>query len=562
MSAGKYNVESLGQIEISDKDYLGAGGEASIYVKDKMAVKIYHSPSQMIPVQKIQELKNISDPNVLIPKHIVFKGSSVPVGYVMEYKPNTHPLCKLFTKSFKDRNNIENKTIDDLVSQMQSTISNIHKASCLCVDLNEMNELVSPRFAKVYFIDVDSYQTPSYKATAIMDSIKDRSIKGCKWTEGSDWFSFAILAFQMWIGIHPYKGKHPDYSPNEWMKRMDDGISVFDPKVVLPRVCNDISTIPKSHFNWMKDVFVNGARCQPPSLSNYVTILVPASFKFISANKIFDVKMIESCPENIKDVFNFMGINYLVGETKIYKGKAIMPVDIKNYQKVIMCESNGIDPVICTLNNNKVEFHELSGNIFGSINSQNMMSRNGCLYTTYNGQLIENSFVKMSDKLLHVTRVSASVMDLSTQVFDGVVIQNILGKIYATIPYKKGLCSNVALPDLNGYRIIGAKCDKNVCVIMTEKNGKYSRFILTFDERYITFTTRVTNDVSYSDVNLTVLPNGVAVLANDSDVEIFKDKNVKTIDNPPFDSTKKIFNISGVIHYIDGKEIYVAKINN
>ena len=318
-----YNVEGIGKVVVTDNNYLGAGGEATVYAKDQLAIKIYHDPSRMIPIQKIEELRQIKDARVLIPKHIVYKGGSSPVGYATLFKADTHPLCKLFTKTFKMKNNVSNEAVNAMVAQMQETIGNIHAADCLIVDLNEMNEIVSPKFDEVFFIDVDSYETPSFRATAIMESIRDHSVKKQLWTEGSDWYSFAILSFQMWIGIHPYKGKHPDYKPTEWIQRMIDGVSVFDPKSNLPRTCSDLSVIPKSHLSWLKDIFVNDARCAPPKMGDAMVISVPTAFKFVSASKSFETKLLETCLENIKSVYNFVGVNYMIGETNIHKGRAI-----------------------------------------------------------------------------------------------------------------------------------------------------------------------------------------------------------------------------------------------
>ena len=78
--------------------------------------------------------------------------------------------------------------------------------------LNESPERFLPNFLidrdmqHVLFIDVDSYQTAGFPATAIMDSIRDRH--SSTYSAGTDWFSFAILAFQMFVGVHPYRGKH------------------------------------------------------------------------------------------------------------------------------------------------------------------------------------------------------------------------------------------------------------------------------------------------------------------------------------------------------------------
>jgi hypothetical protein len=562
MPRATYTIEGIGKVTVTDNNYLADGGEATVYATNKLAIKIYHDSTRMIPLQKIEELRQIKDKHVLVPEHIVYKGSSSPVGYATPFKPNTYPLCKLFTKAFKNKNNIGGETINNLISQMQITINNIHGADCLVVDLNEMNEMVSPKFAHVYFIDVDSYETPSFRATAIMESIRDRKVKKQLWHKGSDWFSFAILSFQMWIGIHPYKGKHPDFKPNEWIERMNKGVSVFDPKVILPRSCADLSVIPKSHLGWLKDVFVNDARCAPPEMGDAIAIVVPTSFKFVTASKAFDTKFIEKCNENIKSVFNFVGVNYFIGEKNIHKGRAILPVNIVGADHVLMCESEGVDPIVCIQKGNEVSFSSGAGQEFGRISANSMMQRNGCIYTSFDGKLIENTFIRMGNRLIHSTRQAASVMDLSTQMFSGVIIQDLLGRKYITIPYGKGLCAHLSVKELDGCRVLDAKSERNFCAIMAEKGGKYYRFVLIFNSAYNQYTIRIAEDITYTEINLTVLPNGVAILALEDSVEIFKDTNVKTVDNPPFDSTKRIFNISGVIHFVDGKELHRTKMKS
>jgi protein associated with RNAse G/E len=94
---------------------------------------------------------------------------------------------------------------------------------------------------------------------------------------------------------------------------------------------------------------------------------------------------------------------------------------------------------------------------------------------------------------------------------------------------------------------------------MAEKNGIYYCFVFTFNQDYSSYTVRIAKDIPYSEINLTVLPNGIAVIVNNGDAEIFKDSNVKVVDNPPFNSTTKLYNYSGSIYYIDGKEIKSVK---
>ena len=90
----------------------------------------------------------------------------------MPFLNDSDPICKLFTKSFKTTNNIQNSDVIEIVKHMQKTISNIHSANCLVVDLNELNVMVDISKCYSYFIDVDSYQTKSFKATAIMEAIR------------------------------------------------------------------------------------------------------------------------------------------------------------------------------------------------------------------------------------------------------------------------------------------------------------------------------------------------------------------------------------------------------
>lgn len=555
-----YTVEGVGKVTITDKDFLGAGGEAQIFVKDNIAYKIYHDKKFVIPADKIKELLAIKATNVLKPEHMVYDPAGVPVGYCMTYKPDTHAICKLFTKAFKTRSSVTNEMITKLVEEIQNTIGQqIHPAKCLVVDLNELNLLSSADFKTPFFIDVDSFQTPSYRATAIMESIRDHKVKANHWTEESDWYSFGILAIQLWLGIHPYKGSHPDYKANEWVKRMEDGVSIFDSKSAIPSICSDFSVIPPSHLAWFKDIFLNNNRSKPPKVGDLqVVVSIPTSFRIITSSDMFTINRVEDCIETIINVFNYLGINYIIGTKNIHKGKATLPVEIAGYSKVLMCESENA-PVVCKLKDDTMFVEDDKGNQVGSIAATDMMYRNGCIYTARNGRLTENSFVQMGTRVIHAQRLAANILDLSTKVFDGVIFQDLLGKIHVTLPFAKGKCITLPVNELNGFRILDARCERNICGVMAEKSGIYYSFVLTFNDNYSGYTVRVTKDVSYGEVNLTVLPNGVAIMANNTSCEIFMGNSVKVIDSPPFNSTTKLFNYSGGVHYIDGKTIMSAK---
>jgi len=554
-------VKSKGPIILTDKDYIAAGGEAAVYKKGNTAYKIYHDPSKMISDGKIKELQVITSPTVLKPQDIILHNNKT-IGYIMSFVTNTHPICKLFTKTFRDKNNLEPKDIVDVVKKIQETIQKIHRDGCLIVDLNELNLLASKDFKDVYFIDVDSYQTKSYPATAIMESIRDRQVKGNQFTTSSDWFSFAVIASQLYLGIHPYKGRHPNYKPGDWSQRMDDGISIFDSKVTLPRTCYDFSVIPKAHYDWFQDIFVKNMRSIPP-LPDESLILIPISqFKVIESTGDFDVSEKWEYPDPVLMAYNYGGADFIVTTKKIYD-------DQKEYKKIPLekgkvgfCNSGDeFFPATCYLRDDNLAFFapDKTVPVLGGVKSQDFMMRNDHIYSLWDEKIIEYSIMKTSTKFILSSKQVCNASDTTTKFFDGVIFQDLLGKQFITLPFEPGKCIFKLIKELDGYRVLEAKSERNIVIALTEKGGSYHRFIFTFNDSYSDYKLRIEDDVSYCAVNFTVKPNGVCILATDTEVQIFKDDKIKKITNAPFDATNKLMNRRGDVFFIDGNKIFSIK---
>ncbi len=557
----KVIVDGIGQMTLTDNDFLGSGGEGDVFVKQGTAYKIYHDSLKMMPMAKIDELKKIQSANVICPEHIIYDNKNMPIGYTMQFKKNTFPLCKLFTKSFKNRSNISSAQICDLINNMKNVIEKIHLASVLIVDLNELNVLADNKNLEPFFIDTDSYETKSYKCTAIMDSIRDRLIKSNKWSQMSDWYSFAILAFQLLVGIHPYKGGHPKYTPGDFAKRMQDGVSVFDKDATMPIVATPLNTLPPALLDWFKALFLDNKRLPPPDWKDVNGIMVPvAAIQFVQkvVSALFETEMKFKFNQQINHVFPFMGVNYFIGKDGIYKMNVKMPLSIKDTDKVLFCESGGVEPVVATLFTETASFY--SGvKMIGSIKTSDIMYRNGCIYTMNSGTLIENSFTTMGDRTIHLTRQACGVLQNATQMYDGVIFQNLLGKMHITLPYEKGKIAIKSIPELNGFRIISATARANICVVVAEHKGKYNRFYITFDNSFTSYEIRIVDNVSCLTTNLAVLPSGVAVLALDNELELFKGANGKVIPSPPATSDNPLHIISGLLYYVDGDSLYTLK---
>jgi len=294
-------------LSLNKSDFVAQGGEASIYARDGVAFKIYHEPQSTIGSDKIVELQGIVSSVVIGPRAQIRDECGTVVGYSMRHIVDCYTLCQLFPKAFRDRRSLSQETSHALVLQIRQGIEDVHRAGVLLVDGNEMNVLVRSDFGQVFFVDVDSYQTRQYPATAIMQSISDPLVRDRCFTQGSDWFSFAVLAFQLLIGIHPYKGKHSSIKGLE--NRMNAGISVFDRGVRLPKAIGDIESIPANYLQWFREVFEGGMRTIPPDrFSARRERRVQTRVRDSAKGLIF--KLLEDLPEPILAVGSAMDRGY------------------------------------------------------------------------------------------------------------------------------------------------------------------------------------------------------------------------------------------------------------
>jgi hypothetical protein len=539
--------------------YIGAGGQAALYAGNGVAFKIYHDPRSMIPVGKIQELMQIRGSNVIRPVDVLYDGrAGHAVGYTMKFLEHMHPLCKLFTKSFKADNNLSPATIADLVRAIQLTVQSIHDDNCLVVDLNELNVLVNSSFVEPFMIDTDSYQTPTYRATAIMDSIRDRVARPGEFTPLTDWFSFGVIATQLYLNIHPFKGTHPKYLPSELGRRMDDNISIFDPDVRLPMVCNPLSVIPKRHLDWLKALFVLRERSIPPLPDASGPIPIPANIVVVQGTEKFEISELFALDNDILFRTEYFGVDYFVTRKSVYKGTTRIWDKVSNYRRVVVCPTELGEVVISAADDQgKIHFVTPDDESIGHAASQGMFQGNQAVYTINKGHLYENTFVKVGSRTLVRARAVDNVSEYNAQIYPGVVIQDLLGKVWLTIPYAPGKSCSRPIRDLDGYRIIDARCERNICVVVAEKQNTYYRFILTFTPDFTSYTLRTDADICYEGINFAVLENGLCLLlSSDEELQVFKGNTVHKFENPPLDANMRMFTKSGGVFFVNGNSVF------
>jgi hypothetical protein len=573
----KVFVKGQGPVTLTQQHFVAVGGQASVYVRNGTAYKIYTDPAMAIPYAKFQALSVLTDPSIVKPQNMLLKeATDVPVGYTMRAVPDSYSLCQLFTKAFRDRNNVTQDQIVQLAEKLQEHVRHVHKAGVLIVDLNELNLLVPKTLDDVVLIDVDSYQTPGFPATVIMPSVRDYSVKAADFSPLSDWFSYAVLAFQLFVGAHPYKGVHQPTMAIDKDKRLEhrmrQNISAFDPAVALPKVCYPFDAIPPTFRSWLKAVLQDGKRLPPPSLLGVPAAVVTTpmtTFHVASGNLI------------INEVLNLEGrtlVQYVESNGLILslttKGPSDMRIEMNGRllysgphlsgQTLLGFTPKMNEPVALNLHNGQLTFLDLSRRHRETlgISALEIAKSGDRFYVRNEDQVMEVDFAELSGKIIvTASHAVAHTLELSSKLYEGAVIQNMLGSIFVSLFPKSRSGYQIRIPELDRYRIQDAKFDGGVLMVVGSQDGIYDRLIFRFDTDFTTYTVRVVKDVTPSGLNFVTLASGVCVsMTEDEKIEAFsvnKDsQGLKVVEDPALGNDMRLLKVGGKVGFERAGKIY------
>ncbi len=561
--ADTYTIyDTLGnKIKLGTNEFISEGGEGKVFIKNNMIYKIYHEASKALSIQKIQELSVLQKPNIFNPISPIYNEHRLPIGYIMHYADNTVALPRIFTTSFRTRNQITPDMSISLVNKMMETIQYIHEKDILLVDGNEYNYLVNGKnFTDPYFIDVDSYQTSSYPATVIMPSIRDWQAK--KWTKETDWFSFGIIATEIFLGIHPFKGVHPDYenlpSADRLKERVLHNVSIFNKKTQVPDSCRPFNLIPTEFVSWFEQIFEQGKRIAPPQLTTKIISKAQTTHFHNSSAKLIISNLFEAESE-------ILGVTYINGHQIIYIDGAVY---LDKHKYVLESKSAGIiyhnnipfevdikDSClfICNFKNKEVICEN-------TIAAKAKVIIDNRVYVCSEGKFSE---IKISDfgKTVATVGNTWSIMPNATKLYREILIQNILGKTYITFPPASGMCQTIAISEFDSIKIIDAKYEDGVMSVLAFDAGNYDRLTITFNTDFSKYEIRIEKDVSVYGINFASLPNGIYAALDEngnlsiggrktSSVNVLKDSGIKADSVLCHDGTTVCYYLDNTVYSI------------
>jgi len=407
-------------VDLGRQDFVASGGEGTVYARDGVAYKIFFDPAHAPSETRIQELAKIVDPHVIRPEKMVRDGAGDVIGHTMRFLSDHIPFCRLFTRSFRETAGIRPETIGRLAHNLRNTLGAIHDAGVAVVDLNPMNLLVSPCLREVYLIDAGSWQTPSCPATAVLDAVRDRH--ATSYGPASDWFSFAVISFQAFIGIHPYRGTHPSVKGLD--QRMRAQLSVLDPAVSRPDICYPLDDIPPPWRAWYERVLARGERSPPPSSSTAERVAsLPGPIPAIGSTRRLNREVLGEI------VDGHLALTALEDGTRIPLSLAAREVTAFAGQITVRTRDKLV----------QIHLHDIGGRVVAS------------------------------------PTIIADVLPNATRLFSGVAILDLLGAVWALIPRRTGGCDRTRLTALDGVRVLDATLANGQIAITTFHDGALHR---------------------------------------------------------------------------------------
>jgi hypothetical protein len=528
----KVVLEGRGPLTLRDSDYVTAGGEGSIYRANSTVVKIYADPQKMARdgmAEKVKLLKNLNHPSIVAPQGLVLDEKGAPLGFYMPWVEG-EPLSRVFVTDFRSRTNFGDKQALILVDGMRDSVRHAHSQQAVMVDANELNWLVglqNPAKPQPYVIDVDSWAVGKWPAKVIMPSIRDWHAS--HFDEKTDWFAWGVVTFQVFTGIHPYKGGLDGYKPGALEQRMKANASVFAQGVRLPQAVRDFATIPGPLLDWYQATFQQGVRTVPPSpfdatkLAQAAKVMrtVITATGALKYQKLFgrtNDPVVRIWPSGVALLASGMVVDLATGQNL----HAITSADAE-----VVRLGNGWLFADWQSNNGpkQLVFTYVEGQTATSLNLTMQVRRlfraGDRLFAVTDRELVELQLRVLGKPLLTLGQ-RWSVMPNAMQWFEGVAVADMLGASFLYLPVGNNGMVQVRVPELDVLKPLVAKAgNRFVSIIGVDRQGDYQKLELTFSADYQTYKAWQ-GGTDTPNLNATLLPKGVmAAVLDDGELTIF-----------------------------------------
>ena len=504
---------------LADDAFVADGGEARVFAVGYTAYKVFHQP---VDPARLGALQRLRVPHALLPQQILVDEQGTTVGHSMRYLPSAVPWAKLLSRSYRDRHGVDDDHALRLVHTLSQRVRAVHRAGAQIVDLHAGNLLLDAGHAHPVLIDTSSWQLPGFPATAIQDLVRDRH--ATTFDEGTDWFAFAVVATQLLLGIHPYRGTHPSVKGVD--ARMVARLSVFRPEVRLPAVCPPRDLVPPRWRSWLQAVLDSDHRGPPPTEAPDATSWAPQAVLTTRRLALTELLHAQGPLAGVVEV----GARTL-GWTPLgapHDGSPPWPVDA-------VAISVGGSPVGARCQGGSLVLHDLDRDVDLplSLRARSVQSTHTGFVVLSGARLVELTLHDGPHGPVPLPRLLATVAPEATQLFPGLFVERLLGRTHLGL-LGPGRCDRRPFPALDGWSVLHAAHHRGVVALVAERGGQLDRYVLRVGTGGI--EVRHTADVATADLELVVTPRGLAALQVDGRLELFRanphDDGLRAVEDP------------------------------
>ncbi len=492
-------IPGRGTVQLGPNDHVASGGEGHVYRKSagrghSLAFKIWdntnHAIQNRMP-EKIKLLGGLKHPMIVAPEALVMGDSGSAIGYVMPWVDNGWAMPVAFTNDWRAANAFGDAQARAFAGSMRDVVQFAHGKGFVLGDANELNILgigtdlaCSPRY-----IDVDPWVYPGFPGDKVLPTIQDYHAK--PFSQEADWFAWAVTTFQLLVGVHPYRGTHPDFKRADLEGRMKSNASVFEPGVRLSPAVRDFKRIPAPLLDWYGQVFKNGLRSVPPDPTVTPTVAVQSMVLKPMVGGDVTLSILYALHQ---DPLRIAAPDVI----QLADGMLLSLPDGREYGRADAgCAFRKMpDGAIAGIRimDGGLQFGLLraaAGAIMetkpAAIDAEAVWSAGNRLFAVVADGILEMQVADLGAKQVALPGQKWSLNPKSTVFGDGLAVYGALGAAHLVVPFGAAAVAVIRLRELDGLKPLAIARRERVAVMaLIDKKGAYKRAVILFSNDFST----------------------------------------------------------------------------
>ena len=311
----------------------------------------------------------------------------------------------------------------------------------------------------------------------------------------------------------------------------------------------------------------DGKRVHPPTDFVATVVLTPQVQTIVGSGNVIITELSANILGNIKELFHKFGHTVICTDEMIYSNAHPMHKSEQfNYLCAFTPKAN--EPIIGWSDGGKLKLRNLTRryDIPIDLDIDSMVSYDGRILLKSRSHILEINLTETGGKIIATSKIVGNVLPHATKLYSGVATQNLLGSMFVSLFPDRDACYQVKVPELDSYKVIEARFDKGVLMVIGVKDNKYDRLVFRFDSNYQTYDLRVVSDITNTGLNFITLDTGICVCLNEEEkIEAFSSrkgsKGIKIVEDSALGGDMVLYKQGGKAIFTRNNKVYQISMN-